>query len=273
MKEVATFLNHQNIEDHSIIVIYGYRNSFTTLVLLFASVSENLIPFIVESGNLHYTEDLKFNAILTPDPIGFKEYPNIKEISFDHGIIYKNFHKDIYIGSENDFVIVSSSASTSKIPKKILLGKRQTLNNIVSNQKALSISKRDKTLVLLPISYSYGLIGQVLSHLLVGADIFFTNKNLGILQLSALIRKHKITNIFMTPLFSRLFLYYNQNLRIIENSLSFITIGGDKPYEEELKKLQKIFQCPIYGTYGLAEAGPRVATKKFDLEQIQRISL
>lgn len=266
-------LENHLLEKNSIIVIYGYRNSFFTMLLFFACIKNKLIPFIVEAGNLSNIKDLKFNALLSQDSLKFKDYTNVKQYHFEYGNLYTNFHKVIYIGNDNDLVIVSSSGSTSKTPKKILLGKKQTLNNIKSNQQALSISKKDKTLILLPISYSYGLIAQFLSHFFSGAGIIFADKSLGILQLPSLLKKYKITNIFMTPLLSRLLLFYNQNLNFIENNLKFITIGGDKPYKEGIEKLLKVFQCPIFGTYGLAEAGPRVASNKFKLSNNLCLSL
>jgi acyl-CoA synthetase (AMP-forming)/AMP-acid ligase II len=100
---------------------------------------------------------------------------------------------------------------------------------------------------------------------LLGANIILTDKTLGILQIPFLLKKHSATNIFMTPLMSRLLFSYNNSIVPLKNNLNFITIGGDKPNEEGVKKLQEIFKCPIYSTYGLAEAGPRVSTKKIDV--------
>ena len=128
--------------------------------------------------------------------------------------------------------------------------------------------------MLLPISYSYGLIAQFLSHFLLGSDIVLTDKTLGIIQIPSLLKKYNITNLFMTPLMSRLFFHYNKKINTIKNNLNFITIiGGDKPNKEGVEKIQNVFQCPIYSTYGLAEAGPRVATKKVNLNDVLTFEL
>jgi len=270
---VENEINALDIKENTIVVIYGYRNSFNSLILFFYCIKNNLTPFIVEQGNLNYVDGLNFNVLLTPDTLKFEKYGNTTVSSFKYGNVYQNFHKELYVGSSNDFTIVSSSGSTSKITKKILLGKKETLNNILSNQKALSINENDKTLIILPISYSYGLIAQFFSHLLIGANIILADKTLGILQLPSIIKEYTITNIFMTPLMSRLLLYYNQKLSTIKNNLNFITIGGDKPNKLGVEKLQKVFQCPIYSTYGLAEAGPRVATKQINLNETLDLSI
>ena len=130
------------------------------------------------------------------------------------------------------------------------------------------ITKNDTTLILLPLSYSYGLIAQFFTHLSVGANIILADKVLGILQIDLLQRKYKVTNVFMTPLLARLFIYYNKRINLGQNHLRFVTLGGDKPHVPTIKKMHELFGCKIYGTYGLAEAGPRVATNQFDIASL-----
>ncbi len=266
-------IDFHNTQVNSVVVIYGYRNSFDALVLFFSCIKNNLIPFIVEKGNLHYTDNLHYNLLLTSEKIESKESTLVKLKSFQYGNVYQQVSKNIYIGDYQDFAVVSSSGSTSALTKRILLGRRETLSNIQSNQKALTLKGQDTTLVLLPVSYSYGLIAQFLSHLFLGSSIVLADKALGILQLSKLIDTHKISNIFLTPLMARLLLHYNKALTTIENQLRFITLGGDKPHQMIIKKLQKVFKCPIYLTYGLAEAGPRVATKIHHLNDMFDLTL
>ncbi len=270
---VESELKDLDIKKNSIVVIYAYRNSFHSLLLFFFCIKNDLIPFIVEQGNLSSVDDLNFNILITPKALESREEVKIKE--FEFGEVYKNSQQKIYVGNSNNFAVVSSSGSTSKITKKILLGKKETINNIKSNQEALELSKDDTTLVLLPISYSYGLIAQFFSHFLLGADIILSDKTLGILQITSLLKKYPITNIFMTPLMSRLLFNYNKNINKdkVKNNLNFITLGGDKANKDGVKKLQNIFQCPIYSTYGLAEAGPRVATKKLNLNETLSLDL
>lgn len=261
---IAYGIEKLNIEKHTILVIYGYKNSFKPLLLFFACIKCNLIPFIVETGNLSKIVDLKFTGIFSGEAINDPLFDNATNTTIcDEYVFYYNIHKEVYIGSENDLLIVSSSGSTSPVPKKILLGKEQTLANIKSNQEALSITQNDATLILLPVSYSYGLIAQFLTHFFAGSKIVLGEKLLSILQLPQLFKKHAITNVFMTPLLARLILYYYQKIKRIDNNLRFITLGGEKPHYQTFKNVLSLFNCPIYSTYGLAEAGPRVATNKY----------
>lgn len=260
--EVAGELEQLHLVKRSVIVIYGYKNSFKALQLFFACIRCGYIPFIVESTSLSKILDLKFNGIFSDESLPSGQFTAAAHTKVRSENFYYRINDDLYIGDENDLLIVSSSGSTSKVPKKILLGKSQTLSNIRSNQEALAISQEDVTLLLLPVSYSYGLIAQFLSHLFSGAAIVLGERLLTVLQLPELLLRYQVTNIFMTPLLARLLLYYNQDTPRINNRLRFITLGGDKPQAQTLRKMFALFGCPIYGTYGLAEAGPRVATHK-----------
>ncbi|WP_143304654.1 AMP-binding protein [Chitinophaga vietnamensis] len=260
---MAGDLEQLHLAKHSVIVIYGYKNSFKALLLFFACIKCGYIPFIVEAASMAKITDLKFNGVFSDETLTGGQFETATRTTIGGEQFYYNIHPEVYIGDENDLLIVSSSGSTSKVPKKILLGKTQTITNIRSNQEALSITEKDVTLLLLPVSYSYGLIAQFLSHFFSGATIVLGERLLSVLQLPELLVKYRVTNVFMTPLLARLILYYNQHTKQIGNSLRFITLGGDKPQAQTLRKIYALFACPIYGTYGLAEAGPRVATYKF----------
>ncbi|WP_343689637.1 class I adenylate-forming enzyme family protein [Chitinophaga sp.] len=261
--DIAAGIEQLQLAKHSIVVIYGYKNAFKSLLLFFSCLKCELIPFLVEAGGLSKITDLKFNAILSEAAINDSIVDNATAHRINDAFLYCNMYEDVYVGDENDLLVVSSSGTTAGTPKKILLGKQQTLANIASNREAMSITKDDATLVLLPVSYSYGLIAQFLTHFFTGAKIVLGERLLGILQLPQLFQKHQITNVFMTPLLARLILYYYQKIPKIKNNLRFITMGGDKPHLPTFQNVFRLFSCPIYSTYGLAEAGPRVATCKY----------
>lgn len=261
--DIAAGIEQLHLARHTIIIIYGYKNAFKSLLLFFSCLKCDLIPFLVETGGLPKVTDLRFNGIISDTAINDSIVENASLANVQDAYLYYNINRDVYRGDENDLLIVSSSGTTEGTPKKILLGKKQTIANIASNREAMSITKDDATLVLLPVSYSYGLIAQFLTHFFAGAKIVLGERLLGILQLPQLFQKHQISNVFMTPLLARLILYYYQKIPKIKNSLRFITMGGDKPHLPTFDNVFRLFNCPIYSTYGLAEAGPRVATCKY----------
>lgn len=245
---------------HSVVLIYRFSSTMRSLLYFYASLKSGLIPFIIETEDIGDLDDLKYSAVICDVELSYISVRSTMQPLQD-GIIYYDCNRECFIGTDSDFIVATSSKSTSSVSKKILLGKQQTLFNIESNKKALSIVHRDKTLILLPLSYCYGLIAQFLTHISVGADIIIAPKVLGVMQFQCLLDKYEISTLFLTPLLARLLMVYNK--RKVRNDLRFATLGGDKPSKSTVLGIQNLLGCPIYGTYGLGEAGPRVATNKF----------
>lgn len=262
---ISSELFMAKLTPRSIVLIYKISNPFESILAFFACLKSDLIPFIVDTEDIKNISDLKYKAIITNSIISSTKTLPITLNSISGVVVYEMDSEDYYKGNENDFIIVTSSKSTSTVPKKILLGAKETLFNIESNRKSLPILKDERTLVLLPFSYSYGLIAQFLTHLFVGTDIIIAPRIVGVIQLKTIIHDYDITNIFLTPLLARLILIYNNTF--INNNLRFVTLGGDKPCQSTINGVRSLFDCEIYGTYGLAEAGPRVATSKLNIEK------
>lgn len=257
---------------YSIVLIYKVSSTINSLLFFYASLKSGFIPFIVETEEIEDLEDLKYSAVICDYELNNITHNSVKQVIY-RGNIYYKCNEECFLGTEEDFIVATSSKSTSSVSKKILLGKKQTLFNIKSNINSLSIKHSDKTLILLPLSYCYGLIAQFLSHISVGADIFIAPKVVGVIQLQTLLIKFKISTLFLTPLLARLVLIYNKTP--INNVLRYATLGGDKPSASTILKIQNLLDCTIFGTYGLGEAGPRVATNKFNSDHIKnnKISL
>lgn len=262
IEKISSEIDTLLVPKKSVVIIYGIKSQLKSMMLLLGCINSDFIPFIVESGGIEKIKDLKFSAIISEET-GSPSLENFKKTGFLNYTLHYKECPENFIGNENSLLVVSSSGTTAKIPKKILLGKNETMRNIASNVEALKLTGEEKTLIVLPVSYSYGLIAQFFSHLYVGASIVFATKNIGILQIPYLLNKHNITNIYLTPLLARLVVYYNLKCKPKSNNLNFIAIGGDKPYKSIIRKITNLFNCNIYSTYGLAEAGPRVSTNFF----------
>jgi len=171
---------------------------------------------------------------------------------------------------DETFIWISSSGTTHS-PKVISLSHRGTLFNIQANTKSLELSQEDTTLLILPLAYSYGLIGQFLSHLYAGAKIVtpVTNGSLRtnfsqIPLIPSLIEKEKITTLFSVPVMIRtlnsIFLHLPPITKQF-SQLRLLTIGGGMIDSFNLERiLENISKTSIAVTYGLCEAGPRVST-------------
>ncbi len=165
--------------------------------------------------------------------------------------------------SSKTAIWISSSSTTGPV-KTFKLGVQGTLANISANAESLGLRKEDSTLMWLPMSYSYGLIGQFLSHLYVGSTIVFPNYNKLIHTAVNLIQQEHITTLFTIPILLRSILNIvsiNQGAKSPCSSLRLITIGGGAIDRYNLQRALDLFEHANFAvTYGLAEAGPRVST-------------
>ena len=165
--------------------------------------------------------------------------------------------------TDTAFLVTSSGTTGEK--KIIKYSTEGVLFNIRQNIKALRLQPEDNTLMVLPMSYSYGLVGQFLSHLMVGATIFFSNKNLFVNSILKLIDKHKVSSVFTAPPIFRQLVYLLENYQSFMatkydwSCLRYVTVGGDSIESNSLCKGLSLLNCTIIKTYGLAEAGPRVS--------------
>lgn len=125
-------------------------------------------------------------------------------------------------------LLLTSSGSTSS-SKVVQLTAEGILKNIEANAKSLGIRPSDVTIVALPMNYSYGLIGQFLSHLLMGCAIVLTDTKFAITQIPKLIRQHQATSLFTVPPMVRQINYWYDKgfYREDFSSLRFVTVGGN----------------------------------------------
>ena len=248
------------------VVLIILPNSIDLVILILVCLSLNVRPLITCSLNAIEIDIIKLNPKFIFFGKDFQienlEIQNTNKTHLFNTVFFiknKNVHDNSLVDTHTRLLVTSSGTTRRK--KIIQLHEIGIIHNINSNIKALGIGKDDVTLMLLPIEYSYGLIAQLLTHLNVGATIVLCDETFYPLHQSYIINQFKITSIFTTPILLRKCV---NSLRSFENvsfdSLKFITIGGSFAEKTLIEDAQKIFKCNIILTYGLAEAGPRVAT-------------
>lgn len=162
--------------------------------------------------------------------------------------------------SEADIAIFSSGSTGE--PKAILHRMESLLLNAAMHVEAIDLRSSDVIGITLPLYYSYGLVANLLSGLVVKADINL-NKQIGAIDIDWLMA-HKISVLSVTP-------YLAKRLNKHPSKLRIITVGGDILYSKQALQLLADFpDSSIYSTYGLTEAGPRVATHLINLDDIEK---
>lgn len=138
-----------------------------------------------------------------------------------------------------------------------------------ANASALGISPVERSLQVLPMTYSYGLVGQLLTHMMCGATTIMAPMGpLGYLQIPELCRRFGITTLMLVPRMVRL-LAASRKDAWVGHSLRLVTVGGGAIDGCNFRKLRDQVSPGVVGvTYGLVEAGPRVCTGFVDAEAV-----
>lgn len=162
----------------------------------------------------------------------------------------------------DDTALLVTSSGSSGSAKVVQLTNSGTLFNIRANVQALKLRHDDVTAIALPMGYSYGLVGQFLSHLYVGATVLLLDPMFFLHQMVWFFGHHRVTTLFLVPPMVRQLNYLHDRslLPADFSTLRFVAVGGNRIETTAVHKAMKVFGCPIVKTYGLAEAGPRVAT-------------
>ncbi|MEY4538808.1 MAG: hypothetical protein RLZZ306_565 [Bacteroidota bacterium] len=243
-------------------------NSVSICITFLALWQYGAIPFIINYkletlGNLC---DMNIQYYLVPkNNVAvhryFKSFEHYTSTKLHEGMeCYVNEY--VETKKMTDAAFLATSSGSSGKAKIVKLTEQGTLFNVKSNCKALSISTNDVSALILPLGYSYGLVAQFLSHLYMGASLVLLDTVFFFTQIGHILNHFKVTNLFMVPPMIRQinYLYSKKMLQIDCPSLRFLTIGGNRIETSSLTKIMNIFKCKVVKTYGLAEAGPRVAT-------------
>jgi long-chain acyl-CoA synthetase len=165
---------------------------------------------------------------------------------------------DLQTHSDDVAMLMHTSGSSDK-PKRVMLTNRNVISNVEANIEVLNIKENDRTLISLPMYFSYCNTAQLLSHMYVGAQIVILDTIFLPHIFFSIVEKEKITNFMTVPTIAKTLLNYSNQKPI--PSLKWISIGGAPIDNETLKKLIESFKnIEFIKTYGLTEASPRVST-------------
>lgn len=156
--------------------------------------------------------------------------------------------------------LVMWTSGTSGAPQGAYLPLPAVLWNAARNGEALGLGPDDRTLLVLDPAYCYGLIHQVLSHLLLGAAVVVPPRPGWIPDVDAVIERHGCTTLAVVPSILQALVPAAPRLA----RLRLVTVGGAPAGEELLAAAQaRMPDTALYVTYGLTEAGPRVCTRRW----------
>jgi long-chain acyl-CoA synthetase len=131
------------------------------------------------------------------------------------------------------------------------------LRNARRHNETIGVSASDTILVILPLYYSYAVVAQALSALVAGARLVVGGPPFSPDGFRTTIENHGVDVSSITPTLARRLI--GADIRM-PSRLRTLTVGGDQLAGASVGELLALHSGNLYLTYGLTEAGPRVAT-------------
>lgn len=161
-----------------------------------------------------------------------------------------------------DPALVLFTSGSSGEPRGTILQHHAVLANLRANCAGLGLDDDDKTLVVLPLAHAYALIHQCLCHLAIGASVFFPPTPLLGPVLCRTLEEQEISTLALVPTALGLLTDGLERTGRTCPELRLITVGAAQADQAVLLRLRELLpHTALALTYGLTEAGPRVATR------------
>jgi long-chain acyl-CoA synthetase len=259
--------------DSGSVVLLLFSNSKTFLKNILAVLLAGYVPALIAPS----TPLGRVNAIAT----SFNAKAIIKPKLFVSQL--ENFHMLTKIDG-HDVVILNNSSDRLTNPGEIILTTSGTsgfstgcvfdfislVKNAEKHAEVIGLKHEDVVLVNLPLFYSYAFVAQALASYVKGASLIISSPPFNYLRYLHDIEKYAVTISSVTPLLIKDFLSHSVEYPVC---LRAITVGGDTLDPKYIKALlAELFEKKLYITYGITEAGPRVATLAAHAEPIQKLS-
>src|SRR3990167_3375899 len=161
-------------------------------------------------------------------------------------------HPDIEVREDDLGAILYTSGSTSQ-PKGVMHSHHTLFAAAQNLIKTINQNETCISGITLPICHIAGMIGQVISTLLVGGKIILFPK-FDPVSLVKAIEKHKITHLQMVPINLVELVNYVDQTHADLTSLRCVMVGGDKVPETIQEKFLKLTHCYITEVMGMTES-------------------
>ncbi len=153
--------------------------------------------------------------------------------------------------------LIMCTSGTTGMPKGVMLSEENILTNILDIDKYFQLNSQDQILIARPLYHSAVLSGEFLFSLTKGLEILFYSGDFHPLELSKLIKQHKITVMCGTPTMFQILSRFSKEKNV---NLKKIALSGECLSADTAKHIQQAFSdAKIYHVYGLTEASPRVS--------------
>lgn len=245
------------------------RATVDTIAILLATWCEGLMPIPVKgSAPVAYLEllaarlpsavivtDSASCRLLSSDGRRFDVSPNARFVAYIPQHTRPSAPR--FPGGGDVGLLTTGSTGASKVVVHAL---ERVLANATLHAQVIGLMPQDRIGLSLPLSFSYGLVAGLLATLLVEARGILVDPEQA--DVGGALLQHRVTVGMGTPYSARQLLVS----RALE-SLRVLTIGGDVLHVPLARAmLEQNPELELFATYGLSEAGPRVATCRISQE-------
>lgn len=152
--------------------------------------------------------------------------------------------------------LVLSTSGSSGEPKHVVLGHEGLVANVDAITRYLPVAEAPRTGVLVPLTYSYGLVGQALATLRVGGTVLLLRGASAFPkeQWAALVR-HRAMGLSSVPAQLRALAEVADET----HHLAYVASAGARLDRATVEAMRRAFpRARRFNQYGLTEASPRV---------------
>lgn len=255
--------------DRNTPVLIPMRISIQSVCALFGALEAGLFPILIKPSTptnlmMGTLEHALGGYVLAPS--------RLKESLLARGLVDCDAAYQGYVVLRSSGVVephqhphsilgILSSGSTGK-PKVIVQPFSNVLKNARMHIESVGVRSDDSVALNLPLYYSYGLVAGLFGTLLSGANGVLADTHR--LNSQKLFDASRITVGMTTPGSARV-TFGTDVLR----SIRLLTVGGDVlHFRQALQLMSDVHNGQVIATYGLSEAGPRVATSHLTEELI-----
>ena len=217
--------------------------------------------------------DMRAEALVTSleadsSIIGVADELGIKKILFTSDVTRAgrySFDYEAHVNSEsvyaypNDTALILHTSGTTARPKMVPLTHTNLCQSARNISKSLDLTSNDLCLNVMPLFHIHGLIGCLLSNIIVGAATICSG-GFQVGEFLGLLDSLKPTWYSAVPSIHQAILYYaRENGDRIKHNLRFIRSCSAALPPQVMEDLEDLFGVPVVEAYGMTEASHQIA--------------
>jgi acyl-[acyl-carrier-protein]-phospholipid O-acyltransferase/long-chain-fatty-acid--[acyl-carrier-protein] ligase len=206
------------------------------------------IESLFKNTTVYYLEELK-DEIST-----FKKITTLLSIKIlPANLLYSLYGSKVLITNPAAILFSSGSEGT---PKGVVLSHQNLMGNIKQVTDVMDLRQDDVFMGSLPQFHAFGLTVSGLLPLIEAVPVVFHPDPTDVVNIAKAISKNKITIMFGTSTFLRLYARNRRVLPLMLESIRLVVAGAEKLNELVRTSFTNKFNKPIYEGYGTTETTP-----------------